>query len=283
MINKGKFIGLKADLRKSNLNILPTTYISMMFLGILSAFLIGFAGLLFFIFFNVSFSYPFLVPLDGGYLARMLKLSWIIFAVPLITLVGFYFYPYSEMKSLGAKIDKELPFVVIHMSSISGSGIEPTKIFKIIEKSKEYKNTGGELRKLLNQINIYGYDLVTALKDVAKSTPSSKLAELLKGLSTAIMTGGDLKSFLKKRSETLLLNYRLEREKFTKTAETFMDIYISVVIAAPMILLLLLVMISVSGISVGFSTEVMTLMLIAVVAVINILFIVLLGLKQPGY
>ncbi len=283
LLEKGKFAGLRLDLRKSNMNILPTTYLSMMFVMMIVAGIIGIGFTVFLLFFNVEFSSPYLTSYAGSIGMRILKVSWIILAAPLLMFAAFYFYPYTEKKSLGSKIDRELPFVAIHMASISGSGIEPTQIFKIIGTSKEYRNTGSEIRKLLNQINVYGYDLVTALKNIAQSTPSKKLSDLMKGLATAIMTGGDLKSFLEKRAETLLLNYRLEREKFTKTAETFMDIYISVVIAAPMILLLLLVMISVSGISIGIGTSSMTLAIILIVALVNILFIVLLGLKQPGY
>ncbi len=283
LLEKGKFAGLRLDLRKSNMNILPTTYLSMMFVMMIVAVILGIGITAFLLFFDVGFSSPYITSYAGGIGMRILKVSWIILAAPLLMFGAFYFYPYTEKKSLGSKIDRELPFVAIHMASISGSGIEPTQIFKIIGTSKEYKNTGSEIRKLLNQINVYGYDLVTALKNISLSTPSKKLSDLMKGLATAIMTGGDLKSFLEKRAETLLLNYRLEREKFTKTAETFMDIYISVVIAAPMILLLLLVMISVSGISIGIGTGSMTLAIILIVALVNILFIVLLGLKQPGY
>ena len=283
LLAKGGLHGLRVDLKKSNMNILPITYVSMMLLGILISLIVGFFVSLFLVFFDISLTFPFITAQTGNILPRILKMSWIFFTAPLATLVIFYFYPYTEKRSLGSRIDQELPFVVIHMSSISASGIEPTQIFKIIGMNKEYKYNGGEIRKLLNQINIYGYDLVTALKNLASSTPSKNLAELLNGLATSIKTGGNLNSFLNKRAETLLLGYRLEREKFSKTAETFMDIYISVVIAAPMILLLLLVMISVSGISIGPGIGFMTLGMIVIVITINVLFLMLLGMKQPKY
>ncbi len=135
----------------------------------------------------------------------------------------------------------------------------------------------------MNQINVYGYDLVTALQNIARLSPSPRFSELLSGLSTAISSGGDLKTFFEKRAETLLLNYRLERERFTKVAETFMDIYISVVIATPMILLLLLVMISVSGVQIGFTLNQLTLLIIFTVAMINVVFLWVLSMRQPSY
>jgi flagellar protein FlaJ len=191
----------------------------------------------------------------------------------------FYFYPSSEKDSLSKKLDQELPFAVIHMSAISSSGIEPVEIFKIIGTSREYPYIGKEIRKLLNQINLYGYDLVTALKNVSRNTSSTRLSELLSGICTTITSGGDLSQFFEKRAESLLVVYRLDREKYTRSSETFMDVYISVVIAAPMILMILMVMLQVSNVGSGLSSGVMVL----IVGAINILFLVFLDFKQPSY
>jgi flagellar protein FlaJ len=135
----------------------------------------------------------------------------------------------------------------------------------------------------LNQINIYGYDLVTALNNVAKNTSSQKLAELLNGLSATINSGGSLSDFFQKRAETLLVGYKLDKEKFIKVAETFMDVYISVVIAAPMILMLMLVMISVSGIQTGFTPYQLTFITIGGVAIVNLGFLGFLQTKQTSF
>lgn len=282
-IARGNFQPMLRDLRKSNLNVLGATYISMMIFTTILSFFVGILAFAFFMTFSVSPVMPIITAYSGSYLTRFLNVSWLIIAVPLITALSLYFYPGTERKSLAKRIDQELPFVVVHMGSISGSGIEPLEIFKIIGLGKEYPYTGKEVAKLVNQINLYGYDLVTALVTVSKTTPSLKLAELLSGLATTINTGGDMKLFFEKRAETLIVEYRLEREKFTKIAETFMDIYISVIIATPMILLLLLIMISVSGASVGLGITQMTVLIILLVAGANMLFLFFLHLKQPSY
>lgn len=283
LLKKDSFKKLGMDIKKSNINFLATTYISVMFLSTVVAFLAGVVifGLL--LFFSFGLEIPFASMYQGGLLPRLLKTFWIVPGAPLVTFLLFYLYPSAEQKSIAKHIDSELPFAVMHMGSISGSGIEPTQIFRIVCLSREYMYTRFEIRKLINQINVYGYDVITALKNAASLSPSEKLAELFNGLSTTISSGGDLKIFFEKRAETLLLNYRLEREKFIKTAETFMDIYISVVIATPMILLLLLIMIAVSGISVGLSIGQLTFVVIAAVILINVLFLWIITMKQPSY
>jgi pilus assembly protein TadC len=282
-IKRGNFKSLSLDLRRSNLNILTTTYLSMMFLSTVLAFFSGIALLVVLTFVQVSPGWPMIGLHTGDFIMRFIKLSWMIIAIPLATFGMFILYPNGEKKSLAKRIDQELPFVVIHMGSIAGSGIDPIEIFKIIGLSKEYKYTGNEIKKILNQTNLYGYDLTNSLRNVGRATPSQKLAELLNGISVTINSGGDIKAFLEKRAESLLLEYRLDREKSIKVAETFMDIYISIVIATPMILMLLLVMISVSGISTGLGLTEMSILIIGIVSLINIIFLAFLHFKQPSY
>jgi len=122
---------------------------------------------------------------------------------------------------------------------------------------------------------------VSALRSIALKSSSKKLTELFNGLATTINSGGDLSEFFEKRSQSLLFEYRIEREKYTKTSETFMDIYISVVIAAPMILMLLLMMIRISGLGISLGASMITLIMVSGVTVINIIFLTFLHLKQP--
>ena len=283
LIEKGYFKSLSSQLKKANIDILFATYIAMSLFTTLIAFFVSIFVLAFFMIFNLHISSPFISSFDGSYLSRFGKIFWLVFVIPLGTFLILYYYPATEKDSLAKKIDKELPFAVIHMSAISGSGIEPSAIFRIIGLNKEYPYLRKEIRKVLNQINLYGYDLVTALNNVSKTTPSTKLAELYSGLSTTITSGGDLQNFFEKRAESLLIVYRLEREKYTKVAETFMDIYISVVIAAPMILMILLIMVFVLQINTGFSVSQLTALVIGIIALINAVFIGILHIKQPNY
>jgi len=167
-----------------------------------------------------------------------------------------FIYPSSEASSIQRNIDNELPFAVMHMAAVAGSGIEPTQIFKIIALSKEYKYFGKEIRKIINQINLYGYDLTTSLQSVAKITSSKKLSELLNGMATTIATGGDLRSYLDKRASDAMVDYKLARRKYVALAGTYADIYAGLLIAAPLIFMLMLVVINtIGGTIAGLSTS----------------------------
>jgi len=280
-INKGMFRKLKRDLIKSNIEFVPATYVSVIFFTTIVSVIASLFITLFFLFFNLSALPPFITSVEESIGIRFLKIFWILFVIPALTFIFVYVYPSLEKKSLETKINRELPFAAIHMSSISGSMIEPSKIFNIIISTKEYPNLEKEFIKLQNEINIYGYDLVTALRNRSFNSPSRKLADLFNGLATTITSGGNLPEFFKERSQTLLFEHRLEMEKQLKTAETLMDIYISVVIAAPMVLMLVLMMMRISGLGIALSPSMISLVMILAVTLVNIFFLTFLHIKQP--
>ncbi|MBT4136231.1 hypothetical protein HOD75_02045 [archaeon] len=285
LIAKGYFKKLNKDLREINSPFVVGTYVSMSLMSIIIMFILSLFVLLTLSFFEISLLWPnFFTFSEENPFLRFFKFLWIPVMFPIIVGVIAYFYPQGEAKTLGARINQELPFVAIHMSAIATSGIVPLNIFKIILRSSEYKYSNIEFRKLMNLVNFHGHDFVTALKKTAKSSPSVKLKNLLNGMATAITSGGDLHNFLDKHSESLLFDYKLEREKNTKNSETFMDIYISVAIAAPMIFLMLFVIMGSSGFLTAFinlEVQQVGLLIIMLLGLLNVGFLVFLKLKQP--
>ncbi len=279
---KQYFKTLERALIKSNLRFTANSYFAIVFfttlISIFSAiFITGFL-----LFFNLSSSPPFISAVTESAFIRFSKIAWLLLAIPIGTFVSVYFYPFLERKSIEHQIEQELPFATIHMAAISGSMIDPTKIFQILIDTKEYPALEKEFTKILNEINVYGLNLVSALRNVAFNSPSGKLSEILNGLATTITSGGDLPNYFEKRADNLLFEHRLQREKSAKSAETFMDIYVSVVIAAPMILMLLVMMIQISGIGISLNPSAITLIFILAVSMVNIFFIVFLHIKQSS-
>lgn len=257
---------LKQDLKESNSRFLISTYISIALLSSLSVFLLSAIAMVLLFVFGFS----------------VIMYLWAPFLLLFVSMVGFYMYPASRKSFINKEISTELPFAAIYMSAVAGSNIEPTKIFRIIAESPEYKYVGVEMRKVINQVEIYGYDLVNSLKNVAKSSINKKLAELLNGMATNIATGSSLQNYLEKKSQNLLEDYKLERNRYNDVASTFMDVYISVLITAPLILVMLIVIMSLTNLKFGnLSTDAMLTLSISLVAIVNVLFLVFLQIKQP--
>ena len=282
LAKKKNFKSLERSIVRAKLPFIPASYLSVIFFTTVISFIVGIFLFAFFLFFNFGVALPIITRATGDFFPRFIKVLLIPILLPVVTFLLIYFYPSMEEKSAENKINSELPFATIHMSSIAGSMIDPSNIFKIIISTKEYPFLEKEFTKLMNEINVYGYDLVTALKNIAYNSPSRNLSELFTGLATTISSGGNLQDFFDKRAETLLFDYKIQREKYAKSAETMMDVYISVVIAAPMIFMLLMMMMSISGLGLAVGTSTITIMTILGVVVINIVFLTFLHLKQPS-
>lgn len=279
LIKEGSFDNVKRDLVKAGLPFLAKSYVSLILFSTMISVCVGLFLMLFFLFFNLSPSTILSVSTDAiG--SRFLKVVWIPLVLPIATFFSMYIYPSLEKSSLEKNINHELPFATIHMAAIAGSMIEPSKIFKILIDTNEYPNVAKEFTKTMNEMNIFGKDLITAIRTTSFNCPSKRLSDLLNGIAISITSGGELATFFEKRAESLLFEHRLEKEKESKAAETFMDIYISVVIAAPMILMLLLMMMKVSGVGISLSTTMISVIMSLVVSVINVGFLVFLGMRQ---
>jgi flagellar protein FlaJ len=280
MVGGDTFREMERDLIKAHMQFTPRSYISVILLSTCVAFVASIFIAIFFFFFSITPTLPIIVLNAGAIGTRLLISLAIIILAPIITFIIMYAYPGMEKSSTASRIEEELPFATIHMSAISGSMIDPSKIFGIIVTTHEYPFIEKEFKKLINELNLYGYDLVSALRNSAYNTPSKKLSELFNGLATTINSGGYLPEFFDKRSQTLLFENRLEQEKKNKAAETFMDIYISLVIAAPMILMILLMMMKISGLGISMSTSMITVIMVVAVTIINIVFLTFLQLKR---
>jgi len=260
---------LKSKLQKSEIKILFKSYVSSMFFYSCLVFLLTviFTGF----FLKGSFTYL---------IVRMIGYSLLSF----VLVFGFLFlYPYSLVSSRKRDINNKLPFAVIHMSAIAGSGAPPVKVFELVLKSKEYGALDGEFRRILNYINLFGYDLITSLREVSKNTPSEKFKELLNGIITTVDSGGNLKRYLKDKADDVMNEYRLERKKYNQVVNTYSDVYTGILITAPLLFIVVLSIVNnFGGGFAGLSVEsIATIGTYALIPFLNILFMFFLNVTQP--
>lgn len=266
----GFFKNLFFSLKSSGIRVLSKTYVSVMLFLSVVAFLLSIAVLLFVLQGNLFFN-----------IIRSFFLS-IFFAIAVFALI--YIYPATLVNGQRRKMKNELPFVVIHMAAIAGSGAHPISMFKLILSSKEYPAMQTEIKKIVNYVNLFGYDLVGALKSVAVTTPLKDFNELLNGMATTIETGGSLKSYLEAKSKDLMGSYRLDRKKYLESLGTYSDVYTGILIAAPLLFFVALAIIQMLGGNIGGIT-VSTLAIIGtyvVIPLLNVGFMIFLNITQPG-
>jgi len=266
------FKSLYLNLRYANIKILSNTYVNIMFFMSIMSFLISFPLLL--IFFLIYKSVFIIALLQSIALASIIGGG--IFAV-------FYIYPQMKIKQRVRSINTNLPFAIDHMSSVTASGVPPVTMFKLISDSRDYGEVSLEIEKISNYIDLFGYDLITAIRTVSITAPSQQFKEFFEGMINTIEAGGDLKNYLSEKSKEAMMAYRLERQKYVEAIATYSDIYIGILIAAPLFFISTLALVSMLGGSVGgFSIDTLiALGTYLIIPVLNIFFIIFLEINQP--
>ncbi len=265
------FKALYNALRLANIRVLSNTYVNIMVLFVFLSSVIALPAS-FFLFVGK-------VPLDQ----LVLKTIGMTFLISLSTLIAFYAYPFAKIKERRRNINSNLPFAINHMAAVASSGVPPTRMFQLIADSPEYGEVSIEIAKIVEYIDLFGYDFLTALKSVAAISPSPSFKDFLEGLVSTIESGGDIKNYLSEKADEAMLFYELERQKYLESISTYSDIYTGILIAAPLFFVTALSMVSMLGGAIG-GMDVNTVIVVGtyvVVPMLNVAFILFLSMTQP--
>jgi flagellar protein FlaJ len=266
------FENLYSVLRPANIGTLSNTYVNIIiFLSILATLVSG----LFFFFFFLFFTYSF-----GELIVKSLLMSLLI---GIVTMIVVYAYPFMKVGDRRKNINANLPFAVNHMSAIASSGLNPSTMFELIAQSEEYGEITVEVRKVVEYVKLFGHDLITAVDDVAKNTPSDEFKDLLEGMIATLQSGGDLKSYFNSKSKEILNNYQINQEKQIEMIDAYSDVYTGIMIAAPLFFISILSLVSILGGTIaGFSVQtIISAGTYLLIPLLNIGFLLFLQVSQP--
>ena len=268
---------LKNSLKRAGIPIMSSTYVSI----ILFSSTLAFIGILIGAFIALSMTSGFTLQNIAVSFVKAIGLAVVAF---IVTALITYIYPNIVISSRKKAIKNDLPFLIIHMAAVAGSGAQPISLFNLVLDSGEYKGLEKEIKKIVNYVNLFGYDLTSALRAVAKTTPSVEFRELLTGIVSTLETGGDLKLYLNSKAEDALTTYKLDRKRYVESLQTYSDIYTSVLIAAPLLFIVTLAIINLLGGKVGpFDAKTLAMFgTFAAIPFLNIGFFIFLNLVQPG-
>ena len=222
------FALVKDNLPKANMRIAFRTYMSMMFL---------FTSMIYF-----SSLITILLAMQFVHLFLLIQVAYIIFVplmISIMSIVMFAFYPIQKSSTRRKNIETNLPFVLTHMGAIAESGIPPYVIFRLISQFSEYGEVAKEMGKIVRNIDSFGIDPLTAVKEVAEKTPSDEFKEILLGFVTTTESGGNVKVFLKSAGQQALFDWRIKREKFVQQLSAYAEFYTGLLIAAPLFIIAL--------------------------------------------
>lgn len=224
LMKKEKFENIDRKLKMANVKYTPEVYISVI---ITSGFIITCVSALFyFLLFNFLFATP----------------NWIFFVLILTSMTGgmsFAFFPFvvtSKISNRKLQINKELPFILSELSILASTGLSPIKIFRSIVTQDEQNIMNSELKKIIYKIDIDGKDIITAISETAKESPSEVFRETLWDIANMIHQGGDLDGYLRNKADSSMQLKRDVQKEFIEKLGTYSELYISLVLVGVLFL-----------------------------------------------
>ena len=150
----------------------------------------------------------------------------------------FYIYPSIFIGDRQKNINSTLPFATLYLATMAGGGTPPIAMFRTISKF-DYGEITKECKTIVEETDILGLNIINSLKNSAERSPSIEYNDLLWGMRTVIMSGGNIKLYLREKAKMAVKNYKTSLEIFQKKLELMMQGYLILVVVGSVFFMVL--------------------------------------------
>jgi pilus assembly protein TadC len=179
-----------------------------------------------FLLFELALHSPIWFAFVGGITA--LTVGMVVFA--------FEFVVRSKISNRKSELERELPFTFSELSVFASTGMSPIELMRRMASRTHDPEMTSEFKIVVYKTDVQGKDLITALAETAKGSPSNSLREALWDLANMIHQGGNLDQYLRTKSDDILNLKRLVQKEFIERLQTFVDMYISLVLVGVLLI-----------------------------------------------
>jgi flagellar protein FlaJ len=156
-----------------------------------------------------------------------------------LTYLAFILYPGLEAGNRRRNIDASLPYAINYITSMSTAGITPAEVFRLLGSSTIYGQSAVEARYIAREIDIFGRDLIDALRLVSATTPSRRMKEFLQGTMASVASGGNITEYFRTKAEQYSLENRQTQKMFLETLALVSESYVTAMVAGTLFLIIL--------------------------------------------
>jgi len=201
--------------------------------------------------------------ISSGVLACVPLLLFLAFGVPLLpalmfgvggslfalafSVIGFYFYPIYRADTLRRALEDELPFTTGYMSILTSAGVSPEKVFYSLSELSVPLAVSSEAKNIVRDVNLFGSDIISALEEASKRTPSERFREMLEGFISTVHSGANSTAYLREKSKQYMKLKRISLHKFSDTLSMLSEFYVSILLTGPLLLVIMLAVMAMLG------------------------------------
>jgi archaeal flagellar protein FlaJ len=204
-------------------------------------------------------------------------ISFIVFAG--VTFVIVNVYPSIVAGNRKRNIDATLPYAINYITAMSTAGIPPAEIFRQLGESPMYGESSVEARYIALEIDLFGRDLIDALRIISSTTPSLRMKEFLQGTMGCVSSGSNLTEYFRTKADQYALENRQSQRMFLETLGLISESYVTAMVAGPLFLIILQSIMSI------LSNETQPMFLYAIIYILiplgSIAFVVMISAMTP--
>tara|TARA_B110000263_G_scaffold236563_1_gene236026 strand:+ start:381 stop:1316 length:936 start_codon:yes stop_codon:yes gene_type:complete len=240
-------IGLKNQLVKARIPLLPEDYVATSLMQVITAFVVGLA----LSFAIVGLIFPQLETMedpntgenfDIGIYVEIAIFAVLCGVIPLLIGLVQWLTPAFLESSRGSSMDRQLPFAASYVSAMAAANATPIQTFKSLARNEDiYGEISVDSAWIFHSMEFMGRDLVTTLKEAVDRSPSERFAEFIQGIIGTVTSGGNLKLYFLNRSEYYAQQNRAHVKDILQQMALFSEAYVVVAVALPIFAMIIAV------------------------------------------
>ncbi len=194
-----------------------------------------------------------------------------------------YIMPKFTISRRSKKVSEEMPYFMGYMATLSSSGLVLEGIFKEISKEGTKEEIVRMCQTISRDVDMFGMDIVTALKRGIEVSPSELWKELLEGLVSTVQSGGNLSVYFTATAQVQMQEKKLILQKMTNNLGVVAEMYTILLVVFPLMSIIMLAIMALMTPSfMGFDTvTMMQLITYLLVPIFGIMLLVMMDGMVP--
>lgn len=248
-VKRADYLSLRNDMMGARMKIpfeayLSTAYVTSILVGLVAALFIGIVSYL--------LKIPEMIKYQGQLPEFIVALSdlrllfgtivIVIFSLCVfggITYLIYMLYPGILAGERRRNIDATLPYAINYVTAMSTAGITPAEVFRLLGESTIYGESAVEARYVAREIDIFGKDLIDALRIGGVYTPSMRMKDFFQGAMASISSGSNLTEYFRTKAQQYSLENRQTQKTFLETLGLISESYVTALVAGTLFLIIL--------------------------------------------
>jgi flagellar protein FlaJ len=178
------------------------------------------------------------------------------------------------------QIDASMPRMVAFIYALARGGMSIPDVMKALARNEGVFGSGAEEMAVgVRDIDLFGTDVVTAVRQTSRRTPSENLRNFMQNLSSVLQSGRNFSEFLGQEYRRYREKAEEQQEEILELLATAAEVYVTVVVAGMLFLITILFVI---GITSGDTLVLVQLITYVVLPATNVVFMAYLAeITQP--